>query len=237
MLVGTGNAEDEALEPLDDRWIVVNNSAQLGRTECVAWLQHILLSYNALPELSFFLQGDSDDNEYHDGRDWHSSDIVSKVWNISRASEPPGWIPLSNRPIGSMWLQNQSDLAFSTNMMWAWRGHEHHRTNIYSIDKQVIDVFFPNRTRAQLPRQAFAWKNGLFVVSKQRILGHSFDTYARALNLLLTNNHFCFSLERLWQVIFGGCGFSWLGCNDCPMDCGSCELHWENDNATWIGCA
>jgi hypothetical protein len=218
----------------------VNNSAQLGRTECVVWLQHILLSYNDLPELSFFLQGDSDDIEYHNGRDWHAKDIVSKVLNISRASDPPAWMPLSNRPIGSTWIHHKggNSSEFSRNMMWAWPGHAHHQTNIYSIDEKVLRIFFPNHTaRAQLPRQVFAWKNGLFVVSKRRILAHSRGTYAQALRLLLSNNHLCFSLERLWQDIFGQCAFSWRSCSACPEDCGSCVLDWENAEGASVRCS
>jgi hypothetical protein len=92
------------------------------------------------------------------------------------------------------------------------------------------------RERA-LPSRLFAWKNSLFVASRARIRAHPRHVYESALRYVerhggrgsgkssATNKNWWDvggSFERMWQDIFGRCGYEWTGCDKCEADCGQC---------------
>ena len=156
---------------------------------------------------------------------WHTTSLQQKMANITAAharwvrereyqhkksrARPVHFLPLADAPIGRM-DSGQAD----------WDLPEH-------LWEEMGTGFL--RGAGGGPAKLFSWKNGLFVVSKERIRRHPLAVYESALRYVQQFGDVSHGLadvggsfERLWQDIFGNCGFDWTGCTACSEDCGPC---------------
>jgi hypothetical protein len=214
------------------RFVKIENRFSWQHTEAYVYLVHVLVFTAELGDLNFFLQDDTCDEEYrlacgHEcGGSGHTHDIVQKIINISGANPRVQFMPLSTTPLGNI---PYAPVARNMGMM----------ENILPL--AFTRLFYNESQMKALKQQGefYSWKNGLFAVSKARILRHPLAVYAAAIRLCeakdsehnkkhqpLSRSEVGFAFERTWQDIFGAsaCQFRWGGCSACPQDCGSCNM-------------
>jgi hypothetical protein len=219
-------------EIVNPRFVKIENRFAWQHTEAYAYLVHILVFTAHLSGLTVFLQDDTCDEEYrlecgdHCGANGHTHDIVEKVLNISRANPPVQFLPLSTTSLGKItYTPVARSIDQAENM----------------LPPKFTSLFYNESQMASLRQLGhfFSWKNGLFAVSRARIMSHPMSAYVAAIRLCeegdarasktgnpLNRNKVGYTFERTWQDIFSApaCQFKWSGCKGCPQDCGSCSM-------------
>lgn len=192
--------------------------------ECEVYFRHIQLWWHRLHQLTFFLQDDSEDREFHPSYyrrgAFHASDIATSIAAICNASTAPSFMPLSDIPIG-----RTASLYRGKYDVWQLHALQH-------ASAHVAGGLSPT------PDSRFAWKNGLFVASATAIR-HSISPSElnKTAAVVSLDTQWCHALERAWQDIFGGCGSSWTDCScTTPSDCGSCMLEYAQSGHHRITC-
>jgi hypothetical protein len=241
--------QDPQLKRVHPKWILIENKEGF-HTECYVYLQHILFFYDLLSELTFFLQDDTSDEEYRSNsshmthqdhghiKTFHATGIVDKIKNITHARKVPNYMPLSEWPLGYQNVVDKDAVASKGRI-------DTYGVDINGVPKLMTDLWLPG---VEVPEDLFAWRNGLFVVSRQRLRERPRKTYAEAVEMLYSLPHayqrsvWCWCYERFWQDLFGTCGFKWERCSGCGGDCGSCEINYDTaythpTRKTYITCA
>jgi len=164
--------EEERFDPRD---VFVSRLKEDGGREEFGYLTHVVNHYDELADLTFFLQADTPDEVFRDlsrtpAGSWHASRIVEKVVNVTAAAlrdersvqfmplsdEPIGWIPVSAVP-------SSSSLDFRDSFL------------------RMLRRAFDADLRALPTRSIFAWKNQLFVASRDRLRKYAREAYEDAL--------------------------------------------------------
>ena len=138
-----------------------------GREE-YGYFSHIVRRYETLADLTFFLQADTPDEVFRapgvPRGSWHASDVAEKIENVTRSalttpsSNGVRWMPLSDEPIG--WVRRDAPRS-------------DFRPSFVRLVRRSFGV--------DLGPEEFAWKNQIFVASRERILEYSISQYVKAI--------------------------------------------------------